>query len=530
MGYSGDAFADTPTANSATVNFDATIGQATITWDFGTHSARDYCIVKTETHQFPLGFDPITANNSTLTTFLGTNTNTVYGGGMQFEDIFADSNKLTASTIACTGSMTYDIPTRFFRDDIQLFMTFGEVIKTANVAAHTGAFTSLDTIDYDEGGDLNTLHEVSIQYSNYIAFKPLQCGGDNRWEVGTEYFKDIYTEDTMIELRSKDICTQNNNGGSTNPDGSTVETTTSAIIPFPTTGDWHLLFPSSSTVGGSSGSSNDVSKTRPTFGLDHHTFAQIVEGGLMINNATFNVLDNYWTHIPMQNATVGEVQNFTATTYAPKTLKYLEFLFGVPEVGKWYDAESSIGVALDYQGVITSNYTYNRDDVLIDFDTLSYSASKTFCSPDDTTQLCDRVSFEFVFNESPLYQVLAVQAIDMKGRTNILYFNDGIDVTGESLNPPVQKVILSDIPHQGLQTVERVDKAEDIWMTLDENEPVSLYQQNSFGTFLPLEWKETEKLMDNNSSIMNRDHSYFDLLVQVEQKRAQHTLDNFVIR
>jgi len=277
-----------------------------------------------------------------------------------------------------------------------------------------------------------------------------------------------------------------------------------------------------------SSSSDNEHHTRPTFGLDHYSHAQIVDSGLLINNKTFTVTDNFWTHIPMQNLTVGEVQNFTATTYAPKTLRVMEFLFGVPEVGAWNKAETSIELHFDYNGEIVSNSTYNRDDILIDSDSLIYSTSKTLCSPDDSTPLCDRVSIELVFNESPLWQVLAVQAIDWKGRNNILYFNEGIDVTGDSLNPLVQKTIPSKIKYKGLQTIERVDKVENIWRTLDENEPISLYHQDKWGTFFPLEWRETEAMPDKIVTTMDRDHSEFGKVIKLEQKRAQVTYDKIV--
>ncbi len=135
------AFADTPTENSATVTFDSTIGQAIITWDFGTHSARDSCIVKTDTYQFPYFLDngdevdPADPDvlNSTRTSFIGTNTSTVYSDIIIFRDILADPAKLADATIPCVGSMTYNIPDRFLFNDIRLFMTFGEIINPGNL-------------------------------------------------------------------------------------------------------------------------------------------------------------------------------------------------------------------------------------------------------------------------------------------------------------------------------------------------------------------------------------------------------------
>jgi len=279
---------------------------------------------------------------------------------------------------------------------------------------------------------------------------------------------------------------------------------------------------------GGGGGSTDEHKTKPTFGIDHKTFVQRVEGGLIINGAIFDVTDNFWTEIPMQNLTVGDVQNFTATVYAPKQLRIMEFLFGIPEVGKWNDAEASVSLIMDYNKNIIEVETYNKKDTIIDFDIMDYSSSEVFCKVGDSTPICDRVSIEIIFNEAPIGKVLALQAIDWKGRNNILYFNDGLNIDGPSLNPPKQKEILSQIKYKGLQTIERIDKINDIWVSTDINEPIALYQKNSLGSFVPYQWREYEKLMDNDGSIMYRDHSYFQMLVELERERAQITYDKLV--
>jgi len=529
LGYSGDAFAAagaeyTPTQPNAFASYNNSTNQVQVSWNFNTMTAGDKCVVKMDIDyqsRATIDYVPISKISHYIPNYysaISSSPTLIGNSGSYAEEVECEdaSFRIDLDTIMNHSLNEYDL------DNLMIYLTF---YATDDLTAYSLS-------------DSNRIDEVFVVYSpnEVLVNGVLNVGNDQiQWACDQQIGSVLYIDPSG----SNDSIIAHGNNGDNCDDYLYIENNQYVDIVGTGTpsyglhieGSYSLLIevgPSSVEEGGG-GSSNNAN-ARPTFGIDYQTFAQIVDGGLIINDETFTVSDNYWTHIPMQILTVGEVQNFTATSFSPKTLKVMEFLFGVPEVGAWDEAETSIALFFDYDGTIVDVQTNNIDDILIDFNSMNYSSSKTLCTASDATPVCDRVSIEIIFNESPLYEVIAVQAIDQKERNNILYFNDGIHVQGESLNPAVQMQILSAIPHQGLQTVERIDKAEDIWMTLDENEPVSLYYQNSFGTFLPLEWKETEKPMDNLSSIMNRDHSYFDLLVEVEQQRAQNTLDNLVIK
>jgi len=253
-----------------------------------------------------------------------------------------------------------------------------------------------------------------------------------------------------------------------------------------------------------------------------------VDFGLTINDEAFTVDDNYWTQIPMQNLTVGVSQNFTSKIFAPHQLNVIEFLFGIPEVGKWNKAEASVALTFDYAGDF-EGITWNDDYNLINQTSFSFSERDAFCVPEDTVEQCIQVSIELEFKESPTGKVLALQAIDSKRRSSVLYFNDGITFFGESLNPPLTKEIISKIKYKGLQTIQRIDKAQDIWITLDEREPVLKYQQNDHGTFIPIENRVFEKIPDTLTSNIDRLHSEFDTLKQYEITRATNHFDSSLL-
>jgi len=282
------------------------------------------------------------------------------------------------------------------------------------------------------------------------------------------------------------------------------------------------------TASSNGGSSDHEHKSKPTFGIDEKSFAQKVDYGLTINEVQFEVDDNYWTQIPMQNLTVGVTQNFTSKLFAPHQLNVMEFLFGIPEVGKWQKAEASVALTFDYAGDF-EGVTWNDKFHLINQTSLSFSHKDALCGPNDTVEQCIQVSIELEFKESPEGKVLALQAIDSKRRSSVLYFNDGLTFYGESQNPPLTKEIISKIKYKGLQTIQRIDKAQDIWITLDENEPVLKYQQNDFGTFIPIENRIFEKIADPLTSNIDRLHSEFDTLMQYERMRATGVFDSSLI-
>jgi len=223
------------------------------------------------------------------------------------------------------------------------------------------------------------------------------------------------------------------------------------------------------------------------------------------------------------------MQKFTATTYAPFKVMFMEFIFGVPEVGLRHLAEASIGLLMDHDGTII-DWEVKNPESLIDTRFMMITSSDTLCFPDDDREQCQQFTAEFSFNAAPISKVMALQAIDFNHRSQVTYFNDGIDVHGQSLLPPVQKAIISEIKSKGVQTIERIDRVNDIWMTLDADEPVKLYKRNSYDSFEPIEWKEVKKTQTELRDIMKRNDSYFSDFKLLEEKHAEYIFDSSKIQ
>lgn len=530
LGMTVESYADagpeyTPTQPNAVASYDSLNNQIQVEWDFNSLPADTTCLLKGDIsyNENLAGSGQEDAIPSFTPRFYSPITSTP----VTFEAANAPDKNQFAEEVSCTGETRIDIDTLINHSentnnfsDMQIFLTFYVPVN--------GDFNNENP---------NRIDEVFVMYapgSTYDQFDKQGYGCNG--QIGSTLFIDS----TGIHGNNGDNCED--------PDFKYVSLNSNEWVDIgmkgsgsygvETKGDhtaetfpllYLVSYPVAAESTGGGGSSNDH-KSRPTFGLDHNTYVQAVDVGLTINDVSFVVTDNYWTPIPMQNLTIGDVQNFTATTYAPKTLHFMEFLFGIPAVGDWDKAESSVTLEFDYRGDIIEIMPKNTDDIIINYNTMNYSSSISKCKVDSNTPTCNTVSIEVIFNEAPIGTVMALQAIDYKGRTNILYFNDGIDLDGDSQNPPLTMEITSPVKYKGMQTIQRVDKVNDTWMTLDDDEPVSLYQRNSFGTFNPIEWRTLEGTSDEMSEIMNRYHSEFSRFVESEYVRALDVFDSSLIQ
>jgi hypothetical protein len=463
---SGTSFADTPTENSATVNFDVDTGTGTMSWDFGTHTERDYCLVKTDFHVIPLAINPADALDPDVVgkVFLGTNTNSLYDFGTQtYQDLLADPAKVTEATIPCTGSMTFTIPSGFHFDDIQLFMTFAEIIK--DDSHDNNDYTLLDTVDHDFDDDknINTLHEITIQYSNYIEFNPVQCGGDNRWEIGTEYFKDIYTTDRIVTINAKEICDQSNTGGTVNAEGKAEEESTSADGAFPTTATWYLVFPL--TTSDSGGCSDCID---PTFYYSQNKF--IVKDGFRYNDYSTNVTAKH-TPTPLLITNTTQVNFLTLKVYDNSGTSGIEWI----DVG--FGSENMYSSLQQAEVVIETKFSDNKIvlgyPIIIDpLNLINFgevTASVVDCGIVDTS--CLQITIPHAFRDNLLYPGITIGATDESGNNKYHYLNDGLEIQGKSLNEaPTDKVFIQKYlgnPQAEWIDIVRIDRVHDIWSSED---------------------------------------------------------------
>ena len=270
------------------------------------------------------------------------------------------------------------------------------------------------------------------------------------------------------------------------------------------------------SVDSKSGESNEH-LTRPTFGVSHDTFDSIIDNGFQFNTEQFPITDNHHTDFSEQTINIGEINSFSATVYADKGLKIQEFLFGIPDVGHAHLAE--LGVEVWYEnGEITKVKAVQKSNV-IDVDSIVAIHEKAKCQEQDVEANCDTTNISMVFRETLADKIMAIKAIDNKNRYQITYLNEGIGVTGESLNPMNTMLISSNTKSGGQVLITQIAKYSPYWITHDGR----LFEKNSFDSFKQI--NQSFERFEDTGNPYTRMHSEFEKLIFYEQKRATLIFD-----
>jgi len=124
-----------------------------------------------------------------------------------------------------------------------------------------------------------------------------------------------------------------------------------------------------------------------------------------------------------------------------------------------------------------------------------------------------------VFLEPLKDNVMAVKAIDYKGRYQITYLNEGVEIAGESLNPMQTYLIPSNVRDQGLIKVTQLAKYSPYWQSDDDR----MFEMNSFGSFKEI--NITFERFQDTGTAYTRLHSGFGGVMAYELKRATGIFD-----
>jgi len=182
-------------------------------------------------------------------------------------------------------------------------------------------------------------------------------------------------------------------------------------------------------------------------------------------------------------------------------------------------AELGVEVWYDINGEIEDVVVVQNSHV-IDADTISVSHEKTKCLSSDQEAKCDTTTVSMIFLESLKDKVMAIKAIDFKLRDQRTYLNEGFDISGESLNPMLSKLIPSSVRDEGLVQVTQVAKYSPYW-TADDGR---MFEMNSFGSFKQIN-QSFERLQDTGTAY-TRAHSGFGGIIAYEQNRALDIFDS----
>ena len=279
----------------------------------------------------------------------------------------------------------------------------------------------------------------------------------------------------------------------------------------------------------SSGGSNDWHK-KPTFGISHLTYKQIVDDGFTFNGYSLTVTDNWHTDFVKTSSVIGESNTVKIKTYAADPLKWINLYLGVSRIGDASDAESEIHL------VVSRNYTnpvdYDLDEInhyqkegLVNENNTSASISKVKCQASDNDERC----YEFTINftvMAPLHEeVVAISAMDEKRRQHVTYINEGVEFTGTSLLDAHTALLMQKKTNQGqaeIIVLTQQDRRYNVW----EDQHGYLWTLNEYGAWTQITAADFERHQDGASSVMTRQNSNFAGLIEQERQKALLVFDS----
>ena len=291
--------------------------------------------------------------------------------------------------------------------------------------------------------------------------------------------------------------------------------------------------PSTTTTSGSASIFHQM-YTKPTFGLSHDYGMMLVEDGFTINGKSFDITNNRHTDFEKQTIPVGKTSTFTAKAYSPNGLQWVEFMFGIPQVGDAHLAEASIQVWLYGNGEV-KHVTVNQKNNLINKESVIASSEIVQCT-DNSNRKCNSVTVSASFNEAPLYDVFAIKAVDLSRLVQVTFLNKGFEITGDPLNPPEIDYMANG--KEGMIEMMRFDKFENLWvdpngMTYEEYDNLwvspdgIVYTKNDYNTWIKLSPYQAIEKSSLTNSVMTRIHSDFPSYKQEQLDLASEMMEAY---
>ena len=202
------------------------------------------------------------------------------------------------------------------------------------------------------------------------------------------------------------------------------------------TGDFGVLAIALTTgKDGSSGCRGDCSA--PTLGVDEQ-FTRVVENGFTYNGDTINV-ERYFTPYPLITVDVGKQNKAVFKIYdnsGPDNIRHFDLAFGL-DIGQTMGTSNAMIVwnkSTDGTETVTLVDPHNA------LDKVRVLTSEGKCKADSTTNDCLIVTVFHTFRESLDFDIVGTNVWDFRLNAWQNFYNHGIHIEGQSLNPPDEYV------------------------------------------------------------------------------------------
>ncbi len=414
---------------------------------------------------------------------------------------------LTVSRIVETHDLTIELICQFKTNEFQ----YTKLFQTVTIQISTNEFfITVEPTIINIGETViitcNTIH--------YNAVQSIQLIVDNKFverdlseDLGAVSFS--YTPDDLGEYDIK--CDfREADADDDHISDSVILTVNSIMVDSPPNGD--------TTTDDSNGGCSDC--TPPTLGLDTN-YKRIVDRGFSYNGNPVQV--EFWhTPYPLITALVGNLNIVQITVYENSGKSYLDmvqFGIGAKEIGEpLNDVEILIEVyfeSIDDNNIGVENVIIkDRDNLLDTYATIAF-VDVVKCMDDSQTKECVQVILFYSYREPTLNNVMVVSVSDKERNTQDFYFNDGVEIVGESLNEAPTYELYNKKTNQQTKdltlTLTRIDKVNHIWVDKYDVEYLQV-SENRFDRITPKAPLECNDPPLSEINVPNRNNCHFRAL------------------
>ncbi len=256
-----------------------------------------------------------------------------------------------------------------------------------------------------------------------------------------------------------------------------------------------------------SGCSGDC--TPPTLGLDKNG-RRLVQEGFSYNGNSIDV-ELFYTPYPLITADVGKQNKAEFKVYENQgidAIKHFSLAFGLGKDQAISQSKAMIEWDKDHQGIETITVT-DPENALQD---IQIETSATHCDKDKNSE-CLKIVIYHTFREPLEFNIVGTDVWDVKRNAWQNYYNHGIEVIGESLNPPeiytgAHKGHLYHLTETGKFTA--VDEFGESW--------------TSHNGYWSKDYVKPKPIIDKPTLVMTRTHSEFGKYIQFEKDVAKEKL------
>ncbi|WP_428326641.1 hypothetical protein [Nitrosopumilus sp.] len=258
----------------------------------------------------------------------------------------------------------------------------------------------------------------------------------------------------------------------------------------------------------SNGSGCDGDCEEPTLGVLPDG-QRIVEDGFTYNGHSVDV-ERFFTPYPLITAQVGKQNTAQFKIYennGPDNIAHFSFAFGL---GKGeIISQSKAMIEVDFARDRTQTITITDPENALD--NVSVTTDKVSCNGGPTP--CLEITINHMFREPLDFNIVGTDVWDYSRQSWQNYYNHGIEVVGESLNPPNE--------YNG------IDKGH-IYHLTETSKTTAVDEFGDSWTFQYGKWHKDfikNKQPDSDTDVMTRTHSDFEALKEIEHNKAMEKLE-----